>query len=179
MPNFCLVPSIIARSPCYSAMKALGNHCAPGRWPVSAIVFFLRALWAMICLPIAYVAEDRIVAFRIYQAVIGIPAAMMQRQNPRSLLLRLHRAARRQEIINQINLPDYQELQRRKWQRSYAYWTIVRRVILWMAISCAADCTISELRGISPGAANLFVWQAKEVVGLIDGFWRWVEGAFS
>jgi len=139
---------------------------------LSALNLILRLMIVMVLLPFAPTAEERILASRIYESSLS-PREMHEQLRARgSLLGRLRRAAHRQRVMNEIYGPEFEELQRRKWERAYSYMFLIRRLSFWLSLGYAGDCLEAELMLISPGAAVALDSCAAGVVHLIESFWK-------
>ena len=101
---------------------------------MSIIIDVFRMLFVLCCMPIAAVVEDRIVAARLYRQSQLCFCNYRMRRPYWSLQTWLDRAARRQERINAINLPEYLEHQRHQWERWFAYLYCFKKIALWSSL---------------------------------------------
>ncbi|RXK53497.1 hypothetical protein ESB00_17545 [Oleiharenicola lentus] len=76
-------------------------------------------LVVMVCLPLAPVADDRIVVAKDYERALAWDELGRQLRNRWSVLRILQRAARRQECMNRRGQEKFDELQSRKWDLAY------------------------------------------------------------
>lgn len=130
------------------------------------------SLLVLIALPIVPVAEDRIVACRLYGLILQPADRMRQSRDRRSLLCRLRRAAGRQVLMNSINLPGYLQLKARIWQRGYNYGLTLR--ILGFCFAAGYGSTRLELllMDYCPAAYSAWMWACGFVIHSIDAFWK-------
>lgn len=136
------------------------------------VIAILQCLLRLIALPISPVGYDRVTAYRMYVAPRDSWMLARERQRPGSLLCRLRRAARRQDLMNGMNLPGYIELQRKKWQRSYSYALTFRRLALCFAIGYSGDCVERVLKVGCPAAYSMWMAGCRLIITLSDTMWR-------
>jgi hypothetical protein len=86
-----------------------------------AVSAVFRGLFVLILLPIAPVADDRIVALGIYEKTIDWSERLRQERGRWSILSWLRRAANRQRAWNVRGQRVFDEMQRRQFERSYAW----------------------------------------------------------
>lgn len=137
----------------------------------------LLAIWAVPCgvfrlllLPISPCATDRITAARLFENALNWDARIVQRRRRWSVLSILKRAARRQERMNVFGSEKFEELQRRKWERSYSYQIHAILALRVISIFCGYYALGAVLQEHFP-ALHVF-WQAGA-----DGF-DWLYYAF-
>ncbi len=95
-----------------------------------AIREMFLCLFQMILLPLAPVADDRIYTADLYSKSLGCDEYQRQQRRYWSMLNILRRAAHRQMRMNARGQAWYDELQKRKWEKSYAFTANVRYI--WM-----------------------------------------------
>jgi hypothetical protein len=141
------------------------------------ILYILHMVLLLVCLPFAPVVEDRIVAARLYRQSqlrfcllhIGRPYWSLQRW--------LDRAARRQERINAINLPEFREHRKYQWKRWFAYLYAFKKISLWSSLLYGQARLDLVLKMHSPT-----VYHCLNTIGLyihhtLDGLLGWLIGS--
>ncbi|MDI1248813.1 MAG: hypothetical protein PSV13_08120 [Lacunisphaera sp.] len=140
------------------------------------IIFVFHMILLLICMPFAPVVEDRIIAARRYRQSqlrfcryhLGLPYWSLQRW--------LDRAARRQERINAINLPEFIEHQRHQWERWFAYLYAFKKISLWSSLFYGVNRLDPLLKMHSPT-----VYHCLNTIGLfmrhtLDALIGWLSG---
>ncbi len=136
------------------------------------ILTIIHGLFFMLLLPFAPAASDRVDAARLYPSLLSWSEQQHQRRNRWSLLCKLNRAARRQERINAINLPEYQELLRRKWKPKFNNGLVIRRLMLWFAIIYGVNRFEPLLKEYMPGAQGISMRAGRAINSGFDSFWK-------
>ena len=112
----------------------------------------LRCLFMFVALPFAPVSEDRIIAARWHRSGLSRTELLRQQRSRWSLLWRLSRAAQRQQRMNALNQPAWDELQARQWERWFCYMRFFQHLVVCATISYGAVSFAYWLQGFSPGA---------------------------
>jgi hypothetical protein len=135
---------------------------------------FIRCVIELLLLPFARVVEDRVNAARLYRTTLTWSGLQRRQRNPWSLQNWLQRAANRQQRINAVNGPEYEELQARMWERAYNYQMVLRRVLFFFAIGYGGDRVEALLREFSPGAYVVWMGACNAVMHAHNAFWHFM-----
>ncbi len=137
----------------------------------------LNCLYQCLFLPFAHAADDRIYAYNLYKQNVSVGTQMAERQKPNSILLRLQRAATRQEVLNSIGLPKYHELQNRKWEAMFALIWHARILFFFFALWWTNECAVAFTKAFFPAGYDALMaldgglhWLARSIADLFPPY---------
>lgn len=131
----------------------------------------MRSLLGMMCLPLAHVATDRIGALQAYSRSLDWIDRTCQQRRHWSVLRILERAARRQERMNVRGQAKFDELQRRKWERWYAYKFHAVLLLRIFAIGYGFEALGAVLHAHYPVAYPYWLAIGTALMKSMNAFW--------
>lgn len=142
-----------------------------------AVLRAVLCLFQWVFIPLAPVADDRIVAAREFARALGMWECQRQQKRYWSVLSLLRRAACRQEYVNRYGQQKLDELVARQWDRAFALKLhaviLLRFFAWWYGVEALAIVAHDHFPWL-----NVVIMETdKCMASLIHSFWNLLPGS--